>query len=147
MEGIMSNISSLDTGQIKLMRWIARILSIPWSFWALFWTMFIVAQPNKDGESLPSVALIIILSIFALIYIGAAIIASVWGKEALGGIVLMADGALILTFIIVVTFLSGPFLFRLPWLAVIAFFTTILPPFIAGYLFLKCHRRSKTQRE
>jgi len=129
----MSNISSFNTWQIKLMRWVARILSIPWAFWALFLTYFLVAQPNKEGEYLPTVVLTIILSISALMYIGAAIIASVWGKEAFGGYVLLVDGILILAWVIATA--SKEFVI-----------TTVLPPLVAGLLFLVCHRKSKRQK-
>ena len=138
----MSNISSLDTWKITLMHWIARILSIPWAFWALFWTFFIVAQPNKDGEYLPTVALTIILSIVALMYVGAAIIASVWGKEAFGGSVLLLDGVLLFISVAVMTDGFEDFFHNSDF--TILAFSTVLPPLIAGYLFLICHRRTKT---
>jgi len=139
----MSDISSSDAWPVKSMRWVARFLSIPWAFWALFWTFFVLAH------FLPSAVLAIIMIIVALMFVGAAIIASVWGKEALGGRVLLADGVLILAFIILAAFLTGSpkdFL-RLPWLNALALFTMVLPPLVAGSLFLACHRRSKTSGE
>lgn len=145
----MSNISSSDAGPVKLMRWIARFLSIPWAFWALFWTWFALAHFAGEEKFFSIVVFTIIMIIVALMYIGAAIIASVWGKEAFGGGLLMADGVLILAFIIIFTFLKGSprDFFRLPWLNALALFTMVLPPFVAGYLFLACHRRSKKSGE
>lgn len=49
----------------------------------------------------------IIMIVIALMYMGAAIIASVWKKEALGGMVLMAEGILISVFLTVVKFATG----------------------------------------
>jgi hypothetical protein len=145
----MSNIRSLDTWQLNLMRWVARILSIPWAIWALFITWFALSQPNDEGKFLPIAVLTTILIIAALMYIGAAIIASVWGKEALGGRVLLVDGALILVWIITFFFatrenMNNPAHIQL---AVGAFLTMILPPLVAGYLFLICHRRSKMSQD
>ena len=75
-----------------------------------------------------------------LMFMGAAIFASVWRKEAFGGRLLIADGVLILVSLAIVigTRDSLPPL----WLFAIAFLTMVLPPIIAGSLFLICHRRS-----
>ncbi len=139
----MSNISSKDAWPVKLMRWVARFLSIPWAFWALFWTWFVLAH------FLSAAPLTIIMIIVALMFVGAAIIASVWGKEALGGGVLLVDGVLMIASIIIVAYLTGSprEFFRLPWLNALVLFTMVLPPLVAGSLFLICHRRSKTSGE
>ena len=142
----MSIISSTDTLPVKSMRWVARFLSLPWPFCALFWTWFALAE----GKFLSIVVFTIIMIIVALMYIGAAIIASVWGKEAFGGGLLMADGVMILASIIIFCLtVPGPGDPRVPplWLTALAFFTMVLPPLVAGYLFLACHRRSKTSGE
>jgi len=126
------------------MRWVARFLSIPWAFWALFVTWFVSVNLHGEGR-FSSAVYITIMIIAALMFIGAAIIASVWGKEAFGGGVLLVDGALIIVCFIVairptiVEFLTpseGPFNFVM-----------VLPPLVAGSLFLACHRRSKTSGE
>jgi hypothetical protein len=124
------------------MRWVARFLSVPWAFWALFWTWFVSAHFS-------SAVSIIIMIIVAPMFMGAAIIASVWGKEALGGGVLLVDGVLMIASIIIVAYVTGSprDFFRLPWLNALAFFTMVLPPLAAGSLFLECHRRSKTSGE
>jgi hypothetical protein len=142
----MSNISSTDTLAVKLMRWVARFLSIPWAFWALFWTFFVVA--NYQGDGYFGLAVTIIIMVIALLmFIGAAIIAGVWGKEAFGGGVLLVDGALI-----IVCFLAAPHIepsiveFLTP--SELPFnFVMVLPPLVAGSLFLACHRISKTSGE
>jgi hypothetical protein len=138
----MSIIRFLDAWPVKSMRWVARFLSVPWAFWALFWTWFVSAHFS-------SAVSIIIMIIVAPMFMGAAIIASVWGKEALGGGVLLVDGVLMMASIIIVAYLTGSprDFFRLPWLNALAFFTMVLPPLAAGSLFLECHRRSKTSGE
>jgi hypothetical protein len=134
------------------MRWVARVLSILWAFWAFFWTLFVLAHFTGEGEFFSkavSTIIIIIMIIVALMFMGAAIIASVWGKEALGGGVLLVDGVLMIASIIIVAYLTGSprDFFRLPWLNALALFTMVLPPLVAGFLFLICHRRSKTSGE
>ncbi len=144
----MSNISSTDAWPVKLMRWVARFLSLAWAFWALFWTWFVSASLNSE-ERISLAVSIIIMIIPLLMFMGAAIIASVWGKEALGGGVLLVDGVLMIASIIIVAYLTGSprEFFRLPWLNALVLFTMVLPPLAAGSLFLACHRRSKTSGE
>ncbi len=135
----MSNISSKDAWPVKLMRWVARVLSILWAYWALFITLFVL------GHGFRGAALAIVMTIPLLMFMGAAIIAGVWRKEAFGGVVLLVDGVLI--------FVCGTFGPHSPlptdvsWDAVLAISTLILPPLVAGSLFLICHRISKTSRE
>jgi len=142
----MSNIGSTDTLPVKLMRWVARFLSIPWAYWALFITWFVVGSGNADGEI--SLAFYIIIVIIAsLLFMGAAIIASVWGKEAFGGCVLLVDGALIIVCFLVVPHI-GPTIVEFLTPSALPFnFVMVLPPLVAGSLFLACHRISKTSGE
>jgi len=141
----MSNISSSDAWPVKLMRWVARFLSIPWAFWALSVTLFVVA--NFQGEYFGLAVSIIIMIIAALMFIGAAIIASVWGKEAFGGVVLLVDGVLIIVCLIVVPHI-GPTIVEFLTPSALPFnFVMVLPPLVAGSLFLACHRISKTSGE
>jgi hypothetical protein len=132
----MSNISSKNLWPVTLMRWVARFVSIPWAYWALFWTWFVL------GHALPTAVLAIVMIIPLLMYMGAAIMAGVWGKEAFGGIVLLVDGVLI--------FVCGTFGPHSPlptdasWDSVLAISTLVLPPLAAGSLFLVCHRISRT---
>ena len=137
----MSNISSKDAWPVKLMRWVARFLSILWAYWALFITCFVLAHAFQTA------VLVIVMFIPLLMFMGAAIIASVWGKEALGGGVLLVDGVLI-----IVCFLVGPHIrpsiveFLTP--SALPFnFTMVLPPLVAGSLFLACHRISRRSGE
>ncbi len=143
----MSNISSTDAWPVKLMRWVARFLSLAWAYWALLWTWFVLAHAFQTAD------LAIVMIIPLLMFMGAAIIASVWGKEAFGGGLLLADGVLMIASIIIVAYLvacltgSPREFFRLPWLNALVLFTMVLPPLAAGSLFLICHRRSKTSGE
>jgi len=137
----MSNISSKDAWPVKLMRWVARFLSIPWAYWTLFITWFVLKHAFQTA------VLAIVMTIPILMFLGAAIIAGVWGKEALGGGVLLVDGVLI-----IVCFLVGPHIqptlveFFTP--SALPFnFTLALPPLAAGSLFLACHRISKKSGE
>jgi len=145
----MSNISSSHAWSVKSMRWVARFISIPWAFWTLFWTWFVLSELAGEGHFSPAASIIIMIVAF-LMFMGAAIIASVWGKEALGGGVLLADGVLILASIIIFCLTvpgPGDSLGPLLLLAALTFFTMVLPPLAAGSLFLVCHRRSKTSGE
>ena len=142
----MSNISSTDTLPVKLMRWAARFLSVPWAYWALFWTWFVLGHFHIDG-GISLAFFIIIMFIVALMFMGAAIIASVWGKEALGGGVLLVDGVLIIVCFLVVPHI-GPTIVEFLTPSALPFnFVMVLPPLVAGSLFLICHRRSKTSGE
>jgi len=139
----MSDISSKDKWPVKLMRWVARFVSIPWAYFALFVTWFVSNFAYWGGMSL--VLYIIIVTIASLLFMGAAIIASVWGKELLGGGALLVDSVLIIVCFIVVPHI-GP--------SIVEFFTPshmpfnfvmVLLPLVAGSLFLACHRISKRQ--
>jgi hypothetical protein len=145
----MSNIRSIDKMPVQSMRWVARLLSIPWAFWATFWTGFVLAHPFAEAESdfLLEVVFPIVMIPIALMYFGAAIIASVWGKETFGGALLLADGVLILAGIIVAAFLTGEPMRFLLILGSLGSITMVLPPLVAGYLFRECHRRSKKSAE
>ncbi len=137
----MSNISASDAGPVKLMRWVARFLSIPWAILVLLFSMFAFAYGIEEGSYSMAVYIIIII-IVALMSLGPAIIASVWGKEAIGGGLLIAAGVLILGGEIYSLFIySGET--PLGWLV----FALVLPPLVAGSLFLACHRRSRTLGE
>ncbi len=145
----MSNISSSDAWSVKLMRWVARFLSVSWAYWALFWTWFVLASLTGEGH-FSKVVFIIIMIIVALMFIGAAIIASVWGKEVFGGGMLLVDAVLIIASIVIFCLTvpgSGDSLHPLFWMTALVFVTMVLPPLVAGSLFLACHRRSKTSRE
>jgi peptidoglycan/LPS O-acetylase OafA/YrhL len=137
----MSNISSTDARPVKLMRWVARFLSIPWAIFVLLFSMFAFAYGIEEGSFSIAVYIIIII-IVALMSLGPAILASVWGQEAIGGGLLIAAGVLILGGNIYSLFIySGET--PLGGLE----FALVLPPLVAGSLFLACHRRSKTSGE
>ncbi len=139
----MSTPISTNTAAVKSMRWIARILSILWSYWALFITLFITAHICPRNPSMWAI-LIPVLIIAFLMFVGAAIVASVWGKEVLGGRVLIADGVVL--FVLGITFMivAGGFdaVFSMDLYDIFGFLTIVLPPLVAGALFLASHRRS-----
>ena len=145
----MSNIRSIDKMPVQGMRWVARLVSIPWAYWATFWTGFVLGHPfaEADSDFLLQVVFPIVMIPIALMYFGAAIIASVWGKEAFGGALLFADGGLILAGIIVAAFLTGEPLKFLLILGTLGSITMVLPPWVAGYIFRACHRRSRMSAE
>lgn len=130
----MSNINSKDKRQIMLMRWIARLISIPWAYCALGLVWFVAGYGYEEGMLLG--LYIIIVFIAFLLTLGAAIIAGVWSMEFLGGKVLLADSLLIFIWFAVTPQLPGGLLLVL-----------ILPPLLAGWLFLACRRLSKKSNE
>ena len=128
----MSDISSKGKRPIIVMRWIARLVSILWAYCALAFVWFVAGVALEEWMPL-ALNITIVFTAFWLT-LGAAILAGVWGMEALGGKVLLADGALILVWFMAVPQLPGgllPILF--------------VPPLLAGALFLECHRRSRVR--
>jgi hypothetical protein len=134
---------------VQKMRWVARLVSIPWAYWATFWTGFVLGHPfaEADSDYLLEVVFPLLMIPIALMYFGAAIIASVWGKEAFGGNLLLADGTLILAGIIVAAFLTGEPARFLIILGSLGSITMVFPAWVAGYLFRECHRRSRISLE
>ena len=139
----MSTDISTDTTAVKSMRWVARIISIPWAFWALFITFFITAEIGPANLFLLAILLPVLIIAF-LMYVGAAFAASVWGKEVLGGRLLIADGVLLFVLMNVLMFFAGGWkaVFSMDVFDVIGLLTIVLPPLVAGTLFLACHRKS-----
>ena len=115
------------------MRWVARIISIVWAYFALGLVWFVAGNGYEEGMSLGLYITIVFIAF--LLSVGAAIIAGVWGMEVLGGTVLLADFVLIM-----ICFAVSP---RLP---AGLLFILILPPLSAGALFLACHNLSKKQQ-
>jgi hypothetical protein len=144
-EIIMSNIRPKNKWAVMLMRWVARFLSISWAYWTLFITWFVAGTGYKEG--MPKALYFAIVFAASVLLVGAAIIAGVWGKEALGGTVLLADCVLI-----IICFMASPHIrpslveFFMP--SDLPFnFTMVLPPLVAGALFIVCHWLSKKPRE
>lgn len=140
----MSNIRSKNDWSVILMRWVARLISIPWAYWALAIAWFVAGNGYEEGMSLG--LYIIIVFIAFLLTLGAAILAGVWGLEALGGTVLLVDSVLI-----IVSFMASPHIspslvdFFTP--SKVPFnFTIILPPLLAGVFFIACQRISRLQK-
>jgi len=125
----MSNISSKDKRAIIAMRWIARLVSIPWAYVALGLVWFVAGVGLEEGIPL-ALNITIVFTAFWLT-LGAAILAGVWGMESFGGKVLLADGGLIMVWVLATPQLPGEALILMA------------PPVLSGALFLECHRRSK----
>jgi hypothetical protein len=96
---------------------------------------FVAGYGIEEGKLSEMVADIIIFTAF-LLTLGAAIIASVWSIETIGGTVLLADSLLVFIWFAVTPQLPGPL-----------FFVLVLPPLLAGWLFLSSHRLSKKPKE
>ena len=134
-----------DKWSVKKMCSVAILVSIPWAFWATFWTFFLLVHLFGEGGFLSKAVFLIIMIIVALMYFGAVIIASLW-EGSFGGDLLLADGVLILAFLFFFGCLTGePLAFLIG--GGLIFITMVLPPLVAGSLFQECHRRSKTSAE
>ena len=133
---MMPNIKSLDSRLVSSMRWAARLISVPWAFWALFWTLFVLGHLVGAGGILGIAAFTFACLAFPPMSIGAALAASVWGKEEVGGKVLLLDGVLMLALI---AWVFDP---HSAWVAVTGFWTMVVPALAAGALFLACHQMS-----
>ena len=126
----MSNISSEDRRAIIVMRWIARLVSIPWAYAALGLVWFVAGEASEGWMPL-ALNITIVFTAF-LLTLGAVILAGVWGMEAFGGKVLLADAGLLLVWVLVSPL--GPEALIL-----------MIPPVLSGALFLECHRRSRVR--
>ena len=137
---ILTDIWSSDARTIQSMRWVARILSIAWSYWAAFWTLFVLAHFYEDASLGLTVSIGIAESVVILLLLGGPIIASVWQMEKLGGRVLQMVGGLLTALVVVVHFVARTIPFSETW-SIAAFLTAVLP-LVSGLLFVECHRRS-----
>ena len=126
----MSNIDSKDTSDVRWMRWIARLVSIVWAYVTLAIVLFVAAVGIE--ESKPMAFLITLVVSAIVLTLGAAILASVWKVEAVGGIVLLADCVLIFAWCAVVPQFPPELMLPL-----------MIPPLLAGCLFLVCHKKSR----
>ena len=133
----MSNVNSKDTRQLNVMRWVARCLSIPWAYLALAIVWFIAGTAYVEGNMPLSLNIIVIFVTFWLT-LGAVILAGVWGMEALGSYILLADCALMFLWYVVSPYAPTQPLFVL---------TLFFPPLLAGSLFRVCHRTAKTSEK
>jgi hypothetical protein len=101
--------------------WIARILSLAWAAW---WLFFAVASGIAEGSSTSGVIMHALLGPPAVAFLVVAILA--WRWERLGGVLLVATG--IGMGIAHYTMAHGRFL--------VATLLLAIPPLIAGLLFL-----------
>jgi hypothetical protein len=81
--------------------------------------------------------------IIALMGLGGVLISTIWGKEAIGGGLLIAAGVLFLGQDIYDIYIYNPYGLQLGWFNVVM----ILTPLVAGSLYLACHQKSKTSGE
>ena len=140
----MSENHTAATRSVKWIRWIARIVSVPWAYVALLLTLFLMAHLTEELISM-AVFEIIMLTL-TLMFFGGAILASVWGKEKLGGGLLILSGGVILAFLVYFAFLTGQpaaFLINIPGLIMVS--VAVLPALVSGSLFLICHRKKQHQ--
>ena len=139
----MSKNHTTATRSVKWMRWIARIVSILWAYVASILTLFLMAMALPPKELISMAVFGIIMLILTLMFFGGAILASVWGKEKLGGGLLILSSAVLLTFLVYFAFLQTGELFRIPGLIIPS--VTVLPALLSGALFLICHRKTRHQ--
>ncbi|MBN1126794.1 MAG: hypothetical protein JXA82_17445 [Sedimentisphaerales bacterium] len=134
----MSNIQSKNIWSFLLMRWIARVISIPWAYWTLSIVWFVAGNGYEEGMSLGLYITIVFIAF--LLTLGAAILAGVWGMEKFGGAVLLAVGTLILLWLMGSSYVRPTLVdffnpVKLPFN-----FLLVLPPLLAGYLYLVSNR-------
>ncbi len=137
----MSNISSTDTRSVKLIRRVARFLSIPWALLVLILSMANCGYATEEGQDITIAVYSFI--IIALMGLGGVLFSTIWGKEAIGGGLLIAAGVLMLGQDIYDFFIYNPEELQPDWFSVVM----ILTPLVAGSLFLVCHQKSKTSVE
>lgn len=134
--------NSIDTPDEESMRWIARIISIPWAYWTLLWTLLITLAACPNNPSMWAI-LIPAMVIAFVMCLGAAIVASVWGKEKLGGRVLVADSVLIFALCLASKIVGGGLddMIKAGSIGILVLLTIVVPPLVAGTLFLASHKR------
>ena len=135
----MKNLKSSESCLISAMRWTARLLAVPWSLWALFSTLFVLGHLVGAAGIFGIAMFGLVVVAFPPLSIGAAFAASIWRKEEIGGKVLLFDGILMLG---LTAWVFDP---HSPWVAVTGFWTMVVPPLVAGALFLTCHRKLTKQ--
>lgn len=113
----------------KWLPWIARVLALLWGGW---WTFFGIA--SAFAEDLDLIGILIHTSVPGLIFLASAALA--WRWEAIGGVILLIEAAIVCVGYPVLV--AG----RFP-LSTITFvlLTMGLPPLAAGVLFLLHWRR------
>ncbi len=142
---IMTDIHASRTRKVQVMRWAARIVSILWAYFAVFWTWFVFAHFYEDT----SLGLAVFIGFFEcaviLLVLGAPIVASVWQMEKLGGRLLQIMGTVLFGVILALGIFFVVWEGRIPRLALImaALLTVVVPPLVSGFLFVGCHRASQ----
>ncbi|MHC4875281.1 MAG: DUF7670 domain-containing protein [Planctomycetota bacterium] len=125
---------------VPWIRWTARVLSWVWAPWALFWTLFVLGHLVGSGSIFGIAGFTFAVVVFPPLSLGAAFVASVWKNERVGGKMLLFDGVLMLA---LTAWVFDP---HSAWVAITGFWTMVVPPLVAGALFLSCHRMSDSQQ-
>lgn len=117
----------------RWMRYVARALTLLWAGW---WIFFGVATVVSEEFSPTGVS---ILVCYTLIFLASAAIPWFW--EAIGAVILVFEGVIVLVGYPMMTFSHFP-----PSTILFVVLTMALPPLVAGFLFLACWRKSRTSR-
>ncbi len=128
----MANIGHTGNRATKRMLYIARALALIWASW---WTFF--GLVSGAGEGLIGILANAPNALPGLVFLASAAIA--WRWDAIGGVVLILEGLLVLIGYPVITHGRFPLSTIVPVLLTIA-----LPPLVAGFLFLASWRKSRT---
>ena len=116
------------------MRWTARLVSIIWAYVTLAIVLFVAGVGIEESKPLAFLVTFVVTA--TVLTLGAAILAGVWKVEKIGGTVLLVDCVLIFIWCAVVPQFPPALLLPL-----------ILPPLLAGWLFIASNRISKRSRE
>lgn len=117
------------------MRYLARTVALLWAGW---WVFFGLTSSLSEG--LRPVDILIHAAIPGLVFVISAIIA--WRWEAIGGVLLLQIGLLVLIAYIVMAYNRFP----LSTITVVLL-AMALPPLVAGALCCACGRRSKHEEQ
>ncbi len=138
----MPDMTSSQKWLVRGLRWIARVISVLWGYAAVLLILFLAANYHIEGFFSSTVAGLI-MAVALVLFMGAAILASVWGQEAIGGGLLLFDGVVWLAALVIgllphmemsFTELLNP---STPsfWLVT----PIVWAPIVAGVLFLACY--------
>lgn len=142
---VMTDSDSSSARKVLIMCWAARLISIPWAYFACFWTWFVFGHFYEDASLGLAVFIGIAECVIILLVLGAPILAGVWQMEKLGGRLLQIMGAVLLSVFLVLGIFFVVWEGRIPRLALImaALLTVVVPPLVSGFLFMGCHRASQ----
>jgi hypothetical protein len=122
----MNDISTPDSRRKKLIRFVARVLTLGWvGFWGFFLVASLLSEPFQTTAFVP-------IAIYLLFFVIPVFIA--WRWERIGGILFLLIGH--------VVFVVYPLVMSVPLVTVFfVYLTMAFPPLIAGLLFLIYSRK------